>query len=234
MHRIDHATAVANMHGAGKPGFGGGNPTTGTPATRFTPDWCNDIQENVARVIEGAGGTLEKGSGDQLYEAIIAMIAASAVSGLQDLAYLDVGQGIEADGAGGARVKLNGSTLLRGAAGLSLNLALANAWAKAQSSTPVTIVDGASPAIDLSAGNVFVWALGAARTLPLPSNVAAGQSGVIWLRPNSYTLSYNTFWQFPGGAIPTVSTAVGARDLLIYEVDETATHAACALIKGIA
>lgn len=233
MHRIDHATAVANMHGAGKPGFGGGNPTTGTPATRFTPDWANDVQENIVRVIEAAGIALIKGNGDQLHQAIAALIAASAATGIKALAYLDAGHGLESDGAGNARIKLNGATLLLAAAGLSLNLGKANAWAAGQSGVPVPIVD-ATPAINLSAGNVYHWSLGGARTLPLPTGVVGGQSGVIWLRPNTYTLAYNAFWQFPAGAIPTVSAAVGARDLLVYEVDETATHATCALIKGSA
>ncbi|HEY2605034.1 MAG TPA: phage tail protein [Paraburkholderia sp.] len=36
----------------------------------MTPDWANDVQENIARAIEGAGITLAKGDGDQLLEAI--------------------------------------------------------------------------------------------------------------------------------------------------------------------
>jgi hypothetical protein len=78
MHRIDHATAIADMHGAGKAGFGGGNPTSSTPATRFTPDWANDLQENVAGPIEAVGMALDKGNGGQLLAAIQAMITEAA------------------------------------------------------------------------------------------------------------------------------------------------------------
>lgn len=81
MHRIDHTTADPNMHGAGKSGFTPGNPTTPTPSTRLTPDWCNDIQENIGVAIEGAGIALVKGDGTQLYDAIQALIAA-AIGGL--------------------------------------------------------------------------------------------------------------------------------------------------------
>lgn len=78
MHRIDNATAVLNLHGTGKHGFGGGDPVNGIPATRFTPDWCNDLQENIARAIEAAGISLSKGNGNQLTEAIQTLIAASS------------------------------------------------------------------------------------------------------------------------------------------------------------
>lgn len=83
MHRIDHATAVANMHGQGKPGFTGGDPTNKIPATRLTPAWTNDLQENLCRVIEAAGIELVKGDYGQLTAAIIKMIDARDGKGLK-------------------------------------------------------------------------------------------------------------------------------------------------------
>lgn len=77
-HRIDHPTALANMHGQGKPGFSGGDPINKIPATRLTPDWTNDVQENICRVIEGAGMELVKGDGSQLATAIASMVQAGA------------------------------------------------------------------------------------------------------------------------------------------------------------
>lgn len=71
MHRIDHATAA--------PGelFTEGNPATATPATTVTDDWLNDIQENLAQLVEAASLALVKGDGTQVTDAIQALIAAA-------------------------------------------------------------------------------------------------------------------------------------------------------------
>lgn len=116
-------------------------------------------------------------------------------------------------------------------------LGAAQAWSKTQSSTPVTITDGASPAIDLSASNVQTWTLGANRTCPLPTNIAAGTSGAIWLIQDGTggrTLAYNSIWKFSGGVPPSLSTPAGAKDLLCWEVDPTGTAIGANLLKGFA
>lgn len=78
MHRIDHPTAVAVRPApaaAGTPGyFTGGDPLAGQEATWVTEDWLNDVQENIAQVIE-AFGALAKGDGTQLLLAIRGLIS---------------------------------------------------------------------------------------------------------------------------------------------------------------
>lgn len=46
---------------------------TPAPATILTPEWTNDVQENLARLIEAAGITLVKGDYGQLTAAIRAL-----------------------------------------------------------------------------------------------------------------------------------------------------------------
>ncbi len=74
MHRIDHPTAVAvrpAAEAAGESGyFTSGDPITGQEATWVTQTWLNDVQENIAQVIEAAGIALAKGDGSQLMLAI--------------------------------------------------------------------------------------------------------------------------------------------------------------------
>lgn len=77
MKRIDTTNAVANLHGEGKSGFGPGNPVTGTKATYLSAAWCNAIQEEIARVIEGAGIPLDAAKYDQLKTAIDLLIASA-------------------------------------------------------------------------------------------------------------------------------------------------------------
>lgn len=77
MQRIDHPTAVDQQPVAqttGEPGFfSGGDPMRGTDATWMTPDWANDVQENICQAIEAVGIELVKGDGTQLREAIRAL-----------------------------------------------------------------------------------------------------------------------------------------------------------------
>ena len=76
MHRIDGDGAVANKNGVGFNGFDGAVPNR----TVVTSDWLNDVQENVARAITGAGISLVKGTFTQLYDAIVALVA-SGITG---------------------------------------------------------------------------------------------------------------------------------------------------------
>lgn len=72
MHRIDTSTATADGQ------FTEGNPTTGVPATVVSGDWLNGVQEEICRVIEGAGLALDKSQTDQLWKAIQRLVAPSA------------------------------------------------------------------------------------------------------------------------------------------------------------
>lgn len=74
MQRINTANAVANLFGAGKSGYGPGNPVTGQYATYVSPDALNAIQEEIANTIEGAGIALNSASNAQLLAAINLLI----------------------------------------------------------------------------------------------------------------------------------------------------------------
>ena len=75
----------------------------------------------------------------------------------------------------------------------------------------------------------------ASNTLDTPTNLTAGQSGVIYITQDgtgSRTLSYHTNWDFAGGTVPTLSTAANAVDVLCYAVRTTGSIAAT-LIKDV-
>lgn len=74
MHRIDdYGAAAGGMWTEGDPG-------QAIPATKITDDWLNDVQEEIASLIEAAGITLVKGNRAQLRAAIDTFIAAAASS----------------------------------------------------------------------------------------------------------------------------------------------------------
>lgn len=72
MHRIDTDDAVGSQFND--------NPAVKSPTTRVPAVWLNDIQENVARVIEDAEVPLTKGRAEDLRDAIAAMIASAIAS----------------------------------------------------------------------------------------------------------------------------------------------------------
>jgi hypothetical protein len=91
-------------------------------------------------------------------------------------------------------------------------------------SVPVTLTDAASIAVNMALSNHFVVTLGGNRTLGAPTNVVAGQSGVIRVVQDgtgSRTLAYNSVFKFPGGTAPTLTTTANAVDLLAYHVEST-------------
>ena len=105
-------------------------------------------------------------------------------------------------------------------------LAVAQSYTKAQRGTPVALTDAATIAVDLSLGNNFTVTLAGNRTLGAPTNVTAGQSGVIVVTQDgtgSRTLAYNTVYKFAGGTAPTLTTTASAVDVLAYYV-ESATR----------
>ena len=101
---------------------------------------------------------------------------------------------------------------------------VAQTFTAAQRGAYVTLTDAATIATDLSLGNQFQVTLGGNRTLGAPTNVVAGQSGVIRVvqdSSGSRSLAYNSVFKFPGGTAPTLTTAANSVDLLAYHVEST-------------
>jgi len=74
MHRIDGPGNVLGL-------FSEGDPGAGQKATKVTGDWLNDMQENMAYVIESAEIALVKGDYTQLSDAIVALVAGAVGDG---------------------------------------------------------------------------------------------------------------------------------------------------------
>lgn len=114
-------------------------------------------------------------------------------------------------------------------------LAVAQSFTAAQRGTVVPLTDGTSIATDLSLGNNFSVTLGGNRTLANPSNVTAGQAGVIVITQDgtgSRTLAYGSYWKFAGGTAPTLTITASAVDVLVYYV-ESSTRITARLIGDV-
>lgn len=98
-----------------------------------------------------------------------------------------------------------------------------------------TLTDGTTITPDFSVGNNFSVTLGGNRTLANPTNLTAGQSGVIFITQDGTggrTLAFGSYWDFPNAAAPSLTTTASAVDVLVYSV-RSATSIAAQLITNI-
>jgi hypothetical protein len=83
-----------------------------------------------------------------------------------------------------------------------------------------TLTDGATVTPDFAANCNFTLTISGNRTLANPTNITAGQTGSIFIiqGTGSNALSWGSYWDFTGGAAPTLSIASGAVDRVDYVV----------------
>lgn len=92
-------------------------------------------------------------------------------------------------------------------------------FTKAQRGAVVALTSGATVTPDFSAAQNFSLSLGVNATLANPTNLTAGQSGVIVITNGAYTLAFGSYWKFPGGTAPTLTQ--NGTDALAYYVDSS-------------
>jgi hypothetical protein len=100
----------------------------------------------------------------------------------------------------------------------------AQTFTAGQRGTVTTLTDGATINSDFAVSNNFVVTLGGNRTLANPSNLVAGQSGVIIINQDgtgSRTLAYGSNFDFNGATAPTLTTAANSQDMIAYFVVST-------------
>jgi hypothetical protein len=101
---------------------------------------------------------------------------------------------------------------------------VAQSFTAAQRGSVSALTDGATITPDFAVANNFSVTLGGNRTLANPSNLVAGQSGVIKITQDgtgSRTLAFGSYWDFAAGTAPTLTTTANAVDILAYYVDST-------------
>ena len=102
---------------------------------------------------------------------------------------------------------------------------------------PVAL-SGASATPNLNAGIDFIWTMSSATsTLVNPTGPKPGQKGMIYLvqdaTGNRAITTWGSFYKFPGGIKPTLSTAANAIDVISFAV-KSSTEVECFFAAGMA
>lgn len=109
-------------------------------------------------------------------------------------------------------------------------------FTKAQRGSVVAITYASTMTPDFATSNNFSIAMTGNATLANPTNLVAGQSGVITISQDatgSRTLAYGSYFKFASGAAPTLSTSANAVDDFAYYV-ESSTRIVAKLIGAVA
>ena len=120
----------------------------------------------------------------------------------------------------------------------SANTAFINvvqAFSKAQRGTAVSLTSSTnSIASDFSLANNFTHTTTENTTLANPSNLVAGQSGVIVITQGATprTLAYGSYWKFSAGTVPSLTATGSAVDVLAYYV-ESSTRITAKLVTDV-
>ena len=86
----------------------------------------------------------------------------------------------------------------------------------------VAVSDTSIFAVDMDAGNNFVFQVSADSTLRQPDNLNIGQQGIIYVIQDATsggkTLSFANDFKFKNGTVPTFTTSISAVDLFAYSI----------------
>lgn len=135
-------------------------------------------------------------------------------------ALFDTGPVLKVAKGGTGAATAAGARSALGAAGL----ADAQTFTAAQRGTVSALTDGATITPNFAAANNFSLTIGGNRTLANPTNLTAGQSGIITITQDgtgSRTLAYGSYWKFAAGVAPTLTTTASAVDVLAYYVESS-------------
>ena len=192
-------------------------------------DWVDPTTVNGLQGVQGIQGT----QGTQGTQGITGTQGIQGITGTQGTTGTQGIQGIlgtqGTTGTSGSatltnnadnRVITGGSgTNLNGESNLTFNGTHLALTGKASANISSLGNKSASFAINLGTANNFSMTLTGSLTLNNPSNITAGQSGVIFITQDGTggrTVAFGSYWSFADGTAPTITATASAKSALYY------------------
>ena len=242
-----------SRNGSGVYSLPAGNPVV--TGTTIASTWANNTLSDIATALTGSlasdGQTPMTGNLDANSNKIVNLLNPTLAQDAVTKAYADAL--VSGSGTGSfTTLTVTGTTtlatsltgILKGTSGVVsvatagtdyAGISTAQSFTAGQRGAVSALTDGATITPDFAIANNFSLTIGGNRTLANPSNLVAGQSGVILITQDSTggrTLAFGTYWKFAGGTAPTLTTTASAVDALVYYVNST-TAITATLINDI-
>jgi len=223
-----------SRNGSGTYTLPAGNPVV--TGTTISSTWANTSLSDIATALTGslaadgqttATGNLKMGA-NRITGLADGIASTDAATVSQVAAFTTVGTAIlKGNGTGG----IGNATAGTDYAGVG-NV---QTFTAGQRGEVTVLTSGATVNTNLADSNNFSLTLATNATLANPTNIVAGQSGVIVITQDatgSRTLAYGSNWKFAGATAPTLTTTANAVDVLVYYV-ESATRITSSMINNV-
>jgi hypothetical protein len=241
-----------SRNGSGTYTLPAGNPVV--TGTTIASTWANNTLSDIATALTGSlasdGQTPMTGNLDANSNKIVNLATPTLSTDAVTKAYADA---LVSGGAGSfTTLTVTGTTtlataltgVLKGTSGV-VSVATAGTdyagisnvqtFTAGQRGGVSALTSGATITPNFATANNFSLTLDTNATLANPTNLVAGQSGVIVITQDGTggrTLAFGSYWDFTGGTAPTLTTAASAVDVLVYYVN-SATSITASLISNI-
>jgi hypothetical protein len=229
-----------SRNGSGTYTLPAGNPVV--TGTTISSTWANNTFSDVATALSGSlaadGQTTATGN---------LKMGANRITGLADgIASTDAATLSQVTTAlAGTQAVITAIGILKGAGAGSISAATAGTdyagitnvqtFTAGQRGEVTVLTSGATVNTNLADSNNFSLTLATNATLANPTNIVAGQSGVIVITQDatgSRILAYGSNWKFAGATAPTLTTTANAVDVLVYYV-ESSSRITASMINNV-
>lgn len=242
-----------SRNGSGTYSLPAGNPVV--TGTTIASTWANNTLSDIASALTGSiaadGQTPVTGNLQMGNNRITGLATPSVGTDAVTKAYADALVDGTASGSF-TNLTVTGTTtlataltgILKGTSGVVsvatagtdyAGISTAQSFTAGQRGSVSALTDGATITPNFNTANNFSLTIGGNRTLANPTNLTAGQSGVILITQDGTggrTLAYGSYWKFTGATAPTLTTTANAVDALVYYVNST-TSITAVLIPNI-